>query len=223
MLYFILGAITLAIIEWVWITYFKDDYSTNKYSASGDSSAGCERKLQESKNLVSDRDAQIGHLQARISVLENDADQSQRSMAGSSRKKTSKPKAASKSLAATKKKAAPPKKVVTKKKAVAKAPAKKKVVAKAPAKRAGASKSKPDDLKKVSGIGPKIAGLMKVDGIDSFATLAKTDIKQLDAILDKAGSRFAMADASSWPKQASLLQKGDKLALQKLQKSLKDK
>ena len=220
MFYFILGAVTLAIVEWVWITYFKDDSSNNRYSASGDSSAGSERKLQELKNRVSDREAQIGHLQARISVMEKDADRlaSSSSRKPGESKKKAQPQTASKPKVSPKKKAVA--KAAVKKKTVAKAPVKKKAAVKSPAKKKAASR--PDDLKKVSGIGPKIAGLMKADGIDSFATLAKASNTQLDGILKKAGSRFSMADASSWPKQASLLQQGDLTALGKLQKSLKN-
>ncbi len=223
MLYFILGAITLAIIEWIWISYFKGDTSTNRYSTASGSNTDCERKLQELKNKVSDKEAQIGHLQARISVMEKDADQS--SLPSKTPGNPGKPnKNLQAKAAAPKKQKAAAKKVQVKKKAPSKKVVRgKKAPVKASVKKKAVTKSRPDDLKKVSGIGPKIAGLMKADGINSFATLAKANVAQLDKILEQAGSRFSMADASSWPKQANLLQQGDIAALQKFQKSLKNK
>ncbi len=78
-----------------------------------------------------------------------------------------------------------------------------------------------DDLRKVDGIGPKIAGLLKDDGITTFASLAKADPARLKEILDAAGPRFRMHDPYSWPKQAALLAEGRLDELKALQASLK--
>ncbi|MBP8726468.1 MAG: Polyribonucleotide nucleotidyltransferase [Saprospiraceae bacterium] len=78
-----------------------------------------------------------------------------------------------------------------------------------------------DDLKKIEGIGPKIAELLAADGIASFDALAATSQEKLHEILVKAGSRFKMHDPSTWPQQAALAASGDWDALRKLQESLK--
>ena len=100
-------------------------------------------------------------------------------------------------------------------------PAASKPAATKPAATKKTASNKPDDLKKVSGIGPKIADLLKAEGIDTFAKLAKTDVKKIQEILEKAGPRYALADASSWPEQAQLLAEGKLDALELLQASLK--
>ena len=77
----------------------------------------------------------------------------------------------------------------------------------APAKKAApkATKaSKGDDLRKVEGIGPKIAELFNAAGINTFAELAATSADRLKEILTEAGSSFATHDPTTWPKQAEL-------------------
>ena len=86
-----------------------------------------------------------------------------------------------------------------------KAVAKKKTTKKAIAKKT----AKADDLKKIEGIGPKIAGLLKADGLITFADLAKAPLKQLKAVLDNAGSRYRMHDPKTWAAQADLAAKGN--------------
>lgn len=78
-----------------------------------------------------------------------------------------------------------------------------------------------DDLQKVSGIGPKIHQLLQADNINSFDTLAATNVATLSEIMKKAGPRYALADVSSWPEQAKMLSKGEFEALEMLQQSLK--
>lgn len=72
-----------------------------------------------------------------------------------------------------------------------------------------------DDLKKIEGIGPKIAELLNNAGIQTFKKLSKTDVKDIKEILLNAGSRFQMHDPGSWPKQAGLAAAGkwDELAV----------
>ena len=81
--------------------------------------------------------------------------------------------------------------------------------------------AKPDDLTRIEGIGPKIAGLLQEAGITTFAQLAATDVEALRQILARAGRRFAMASPEAWPEQAELAAKGAWEALKALQDQLK--
>lgn len=67
----------------------------------------------------------------------------------------------------------------------------------------------PDDLTRIEGIGPKIAGLLADAGITRFAQLAEAPASQLQAVLRAAGRRFAMARPDTWAQQADLLARGD--------------
>ncbi|MEL6969132.1 MAG: glycoside hydrolase family 13 [Bacteroidota bacterium] len=90
--------------------------------------------------------------------------------------------------------------------------------------KAGAPKvtpAKPDDLKKIEGIGPKIAGLLVADGITTFAALGKAKQTKLKAILEAAGSRYKMHDPTTWPQQAKLAAAGKWEQLKTLQDELK--
>ncbi|MEN0051744.1 MAG: hypothetical protein AAF806_32060, partial [Bacteroidota bacterium] len=62
----------------------------------------------------------------------------------------------------------------------------------------------PDDLKVVEGIGPKIEGLLKADGINTWSDLAASSVDRLKEILTKAGDRYKLAVPDTWPKQAEL-------------------
>ncbi|MEL6653060.1 MAG: helix-hairpin-helix domain-containing protein, partial [Bacteroidota bacterium] len=106
-----------------------------------------------------------------------------------------------------------------KKATASKKPAAKKAPAKKSTKKSPA-KAKADNLTKIEGIGPKIAGLLKEDGIDTFAKLGKASQKKLKAVLDAAGPRFKMHSPSTWPEQAKLAAKGEWDALKKLQDEL---
>ena len=76
---------------------------------------------------------------------------------------------------------------------------------KAPAKKAAA---KGDDLKKIEGIGPKMAEILTNSGIGTFAQLASSDVDTLKGILAEAGSRYKSFDPTTWPKQAGLAADG---------------
>ena len=104
------------------------------------------------------------------------------------------------------------------KKATPKATAKKK---KAPAAGKTAKSKAADDLKKIEGVGPKIAEIMAAAGIKTFADLAKAKPAKLKAILEKAGNRYQMHDPATWPQQAKLAAKGEWDQLAKLQDELK--
>ena len=119
--------------------------------------------------------------------------------------------------AAPAKKVATPQKVKAPKKVTATATPKKEIV---PKKVATDAKSAMDDLTKIEGIGPKIAGLLKADGIDTFEKLSKSKVTAIQAILDKAGNRYAVHNPSTWADQAKLAAKGDWAGLKKWQNEL---
>jgi len=105
------------------------------------------------------------------------------------------------------------------KKTTKKATAKKTTVKKAATKKTTAAKK--DNLTKIEGIGPKIAGLLEADGINTFAKLAKAKITTLKAVLKNAGPRFKMHTPDTWAEQAKLAAKGNWGILKKLQDELK--
>jgi predicted flap endonuclease-1-like 5' DNA nuclease len=77
----------------------------------------------------------------------------------------------------------------------------------------------PDDLKKIEGIGPKVASLLNQAGIMTFQQMVDAGAEKLESILDQAG--LQMIDADTWPEQARLAAAGDWEGLQKLQDELK--
>ena len=77
----------------------------------------------------------------------------------------------------------------------------------------------PDNLRRIEGIGPKVAGILNGAGIATFAQLADTSVEQLRAILEAEGLKFMKPD--TWPEQAALAARGDWDALQNLQEQLK--
>ncbi|MCD2258419.1 50S ribosomal protein L21 [Psychroserpens luteolus] len=118
------------------------------------------------------------------------------------------------------KKAAPKKetKKAEPKKVEAKAAAPK-TEAKKAAPKAAAKKAtgKADDLKKIEGIGPKIASTLVEGGIVTFADLAKAKPAQISEII--AGVRGNHV-TDTWPKQAKLAADGKWDELKKLQDEL---
>lgn len=76
---------------------------------------------------------------------------------------------------------------------------------------------KGDDLKKIEGIGPKIAETLNNAGISTFADLAKTDAAKISEIIaDVRGNHVT----DTWPKQAELAADGKWDELQKWQDEL---
>ena len=117
---------------------------------------------------------------------------------------------------------APVKKSTTKKATTAKKPVAKKVTAKkANSKKATKKEVAADDLKKIEGVGPKIAELMNAISIVTFADLSKAKVSTLKEMLTNAGPRYKMHNPTSWPKQAKLAAAGKWDELQKLQDELK--
>jgi predicted flap endonuclease-1-like 5' DNA nuclease len=74
----------------------------------------------------------------------------------------------------------------------------------AAAKAAGFALKGADDLEVIEGIGPKIAELFHKDGIHTFAQLSRTPTAQIQAMLDKAGPTFRVANPGTWSEQALL-------------------
>ncbi|KPM32798.1 Glycoside hydrolase family 13 domain protein [Croceitalea dokdonensis DOKDO 023] len=97
-------------------------------------------------------------------------------------------------------------KVAPKKASVAKAKTAKKIVK--------------DDLRKIEGIGPKIAGILGDNGIHTFNDLGKAKVAQLKKILREAGPRYTMHKPGTWPKQAKLAAAGKWEQLKTLQDKL---
>ncbi|NNF33607.1 MAG: hypothetical protein HKN68_05840 [Saprospiraceae bacterium] len=65
-----------------------------------------------------------------------------------------------------------------------------------------------DDLRAIEGIGPKIAGLLKDDGINTWRALSEVSVERIQGVLDKAGKRYQLADPTTWPKQAGMAADG---------------
>ncbi len=63
-----------------------------------------------------------------------------------------------------------------------------------------------DDLVIIEGIGPKVADILKQNGIRTFAQLAATPVPALQKILQDNGLRFLKPD--SWPEQGRLAAAG---------------
>ncbi len=111
-------------------------------------------------------------------------------------------------------KKAEPAKKEEKPKAKKEAPVEKSVASKP---KAAKEKAKADDLKKVEGIGPKIAETLNAAGITTFAELAKsTPEKIAEIISDVRGNHVT----DTWPAQAKLAAEGKWDELKKWQDEL---
>lgn len=71
------------------------------------------------------------------------------------------------------------------------------------------AESKGDDLKKVEGIGPKLAEALNAAGINTYADLAAKSVDELKAILDEAGGSLKSKNPGSWPLQAQMAADGN--------------
>ena len=123
-------------------------------------------------------------------------------------KVTKKESSQAKEAAPAKKEAAPAKKEA--------APAKEEA---APAKKAAAKSADDDDLKKIEGIGPKIAEVLAEAGVSTFAALAKMDRDAIKAILETV-STLKSKEPKTWPQQAALAADGKWDELKVLQDEL---
>ena len=92
----------------------------------------------------------------------------------------------------------------------------------APAKKAAPKKAaaKGDDLKKIEGIGPKMAEIFVNSGLDTFAKFAAAGTDKIKEILAEAGPRYAKKECSTWCEQAQMAADGKWDELKKWQDEL---
>ncbi len=79
----------------------------------------------------------------------------------------------------------------------------------------------PDDLKRIEGIGPRIAGILNAAGITTFEALSLTSVERLREILVAAELRGSFGDPTTWPEQARLAAAGLWDDLRQMQDNLK--
>jgi len=85
-----------------------------------------------------------------------------------------------------------------------------------------AAEARADDLKRIEGIGPKIAGVLQAAGIHTFAQLAATSAEGIAQILKEADPKLLnLADPTTWPQQAKLAAAGKWEDLKEWQAQLK--
>lgn len=75
-----------------------------------------------------------------------------------------------------------------------------------------------DDLKRIEGIGPKVAKVLNEAGITTFEALAQVDPGEVKQILNEAG--LQMMNPEGWIEQAELAARGDWKGLERLQDKL---
>jgi predicted flap endonuclease-1-like 5' DNA nuclease len=76
-----------------------------------------------------------------------------------------------------------------------------------------------DDLRRIEGIGPKIAKLLREAGVESYTQLAAMSAEEIRDILTAGGVPVSKPD--TWPEQANLAANGDWEGLEALQGELK--
>lgn len=80
---------------------------------------------------------------------------------------------------------------------------------------------KPDNLKRIEGIGPKLEDLLYENNIYTFQQLADLSVEKIQNILDEAGEQYRIHDPGTWPVQAKLLAEGKFEEFEKLTLELK--
>jgi predicted flap endonuclease-1-like 5' DNA nuclease len=85
---------------------------------------------------------------------------------------------------------------------------------------APAPRTAADNLSVIEGIGPKLAELLRHNGIDSYRKLAEAEVSRLWSILEQAGPRFRLANPGTWPEQAAFCVRGDWDGLKRWQDEL---
>jgi predicted flap endonuclease-1-like 5' DNA nuclease len=76
-----------------------------------------------------------------------------------------------------------------------------------------------DDLERIEGIGPRMAGALHQAGIRTYRQLADSDDRRLRAAIEAAGLRFAPS-LVTWARQARLLADGDEAGFADLARRL---
>jgi large subunit ribosomal protein L27 len=64
------------------------------------------------------------------------------------------------------------------------------------------AEAKGDNLTKLDGVGPKLAEILNVAGLNTYADVAGTSVEKFKEILEAAGSRYASKDPQPWIEQA---------------------
>ena len=77
-----------------------------------------------------------------------------------------------------------------------------------------------DDLQIVEGVGPKIEEILNSNGVHTWRELSLTPVKNIKAMLERAGKRFQMHDPKTWPEQANMAHIGEWDELKKYQDHL---
>lgn len=90
----------------------------------------------------------------------------------------------------------------------------------AAAKAAGFVVNGTDNLEIIEGVGPKIAHLLRSNGVGTFALLAAASQAALKAILNKGGPAYDIANPETWPEQAGLAAQNRWQDLRNLQERL---
>ena len=93
--------------------------------------------------------------------------------------------------------------------------------AEAAPRKAKAPVKQPDNLKRIEGVGPKIAEVLRSSGVTTFEKLAGMTPDQIKAVLNAAGDRFSFQDPTTWPAQSDLAAKGKWDELKNWQEELK--
>ena len=88
------------------------------------------------------------------------------------------------------------------------------------AKKAGFALKNANDLTVIDGVGPKINELFYNAGVKTFAQLSKQTMLQMRKVLDDGGSRFRIANPSTWGQQAALAAENKWEELKNLQENL---
>lgn len=66
-----------------------------------------------------------------------------------------------------------------------------------------------DDLKKINGIGPKVAEILAAGGYGTFQQVAQANVEDLKQVLETAGTRYKKFDPAPWVEQAKLAAVGN--------------
>lgn len=77
-----------------------------------------------------------------------------------------------------------------------------------------------DDLTVIEGIGPKIAEVLRSNGIRTLTELSHKTAPEISALLEAAGPRYKLANPSTWPMQADLAANNRWVELKQLQDEL---
>jgi len=226
---FVLGVLVGWLAEWLFFTFWV------KRDSSGSSDCDGLRAELNAKNreITALKATSNATTSKTASVGATSSSSTTKKTAAAAKNKTVKKAATPAKITSVEKtpaKASPAKRSATKKdtpRKIATKPATEKSAVKkaSPAKKAKTStkKTSGDDLTKLSGIGPSMAATMGELGITTYKKLAAMDDDILRDMLEASGARLNnnKDTMDTWNEQALLADKGDFVALKKLQDDLK--